>query len=44
MVGNQFGFVFNSYKDIDQLLYNINQRLDDYFKDYNLSDGSIVYV
>lgn len=44
MAGNQFGFNYESLNNIDDLLTIINNKLDDYFSDYNLSDDSVLYV
>ena len=44
MAGNQFGFNFKSFNDIDDLLSIIKARLEEKFEHYNLTDGSIVYV
>ena len=44
MVGNQFGFVFNSNSSLNGLFDNINDRLSDYFSYYNLEDDDIVYI
>ena len=44
MAGNQFGFNYDSQYKINDLLTVINNKLDDYFSDYNLSDESVLYV
>lgn len=44
MAGNQFGFNYDSQYKIDDLLTIVNNKLDDYFSDYNLSDQSVLYV
>lgn len=44
MVGNQFGFVFDSNSSLNGLFDNINDRLSDYFSYYNLEDDDIVYI
>lgn len=44
MAGNQFGFLYSSQYDIDNLAVIINARLEDYFQEYNLQDGDIVYI
>lgn len=44
MAGNQFDFNYDCYYKINDLLTVINNKLDDYFSDYNLSDNSVLYV
>ena len=44
MAGNQFGFDFKSFNDIDDLLSIVNGRLEEKFEDYNLTDEFIVYI
>jgi hypothetical protein len=44
MVGNQFGFNFNSENSYEVLFYDITIRLEEYFAHYNLVNEDIVYV
>ena len=44
MAGNKFDFDFSSKNNINDLLSNVNNRLDEYLDVYNLTDQSIVYI
>ena len=44
MVGNQFGFKYNSSNDIQYLFNNTKVRLEEYFIKYDLQDEDILYV
>ena len=44
MAGNQFGFDFYFLNNTNDLLSNINNRLDQHLGVYNLSDEPIVYI
>jgi hypothetical protein len=44
MAGNQFGFDFSSDNDIENLLYMINARIDQYYEVYDFIEKSIVYI
>lgn len=44
MAGNQFGFIFHSDQSIYDFYGIVRDRLEEYFKDYNLIDDDIVYV
>ncbi len=44
MAGNQFGFKYNSTKDLSILFNDIKVRLDHYFGYYNLFEDKIIYV
>lgn len=44
MAGSQLGFNYTSNEDIDNLQSEVNQRLEEHFKDYNLIDDNVNYV
>lgn len=44
MAGNQFGFIFTSELDINDLYEKVYNRLDEYLDLYNLTDDDIRYV
>jgi hypothetical protein len=44
MAGNQFGFDFSSDNDIENLLYMINARIDQYYEVYDFIEKSVVYI
>ena len=44
MAGNQFGFLYSSKINIDELYGTIISRLEEYFTNYNLTDEDIVYI
>lgn len=44
MAGNQFGFIYSSIDDINDLYDLLSDRLNLYFKQYKLVNKDIVYV
>lgn len=44
MVGNQFGFKYESEGDFEVLFGDMRSRLEEYFSHYNLVDEDIIYI
>jgi len=44
MVGNQFGFIYDSPRSITELYNIFISKLEDYLKEYHLIDDDIVYI
>lgn len=44
MLGNQFGFDYQSQEDFEGLLGNINNKLEEHFVQYSIPDKDIIYI